>query len=590
MKKTSLKLLSAILTAIILLGCASVSAVHAEGAEGDIIVLYTNDVHCGTDGYPILAAYRASLIEQGHRVFTVDAGDAVQGEVIGALTEGGAIVEIMNAVGYDYAAIGNHEFDYTVDGLMALAEKAEYEYLCANFRYIPEDRLVFAPYAIAEADGKKIAFVGIATPETYTKTTPTYFQDENGNYIYGFSADELYATVQSAVDEAIAKGAETVIAIGHLGIAAVTEGWRSTDLIANTHGIDAFLDAHAHEVIESADYKNDGGEDVALSSTGTKLEYFGKLTIGSDGGITTELIKPEDIDIDSLSDGAKKAHGNVKDIIDGYNAKHEYLYEVIGSSEVLLTENDAQGNWIIRAGETNLGNFVADAYKSITGADIAMVNGGGVRAELKAGDITRTDLMNVNPWSNAMCVIKARGRQILDALEFGVSLMPVAHGSFPHTAGLSFEVHTYVESPVVVDGYGTFVSVKEGAPRRVRNVKVGGVPIDEDAVYTLAGSEYMLLLSDYTMLKECEIVEKEGLSTDAEMLIAYFTETLGGLISEEQYGKPEGEGRMTVVDKAPAEGTTPPTGDGGIAVWSILGVLAAAGLAAVTKKRESIQG
>lgn len=586
MKKTLLKLFAVLITLLLLVGNASF-AVFAE-ESGDIIVLYTNDTHCATENFAKLAAYRAKLISEGHTVITVDAGDAIQGEIIGSLTEGTAIAEIMSAVGYDYAVPGNHEFDYTVDTLLSLsADEAEYQFLCANFRYLPDDTDVFAPYATKEINGKKVAFVGIATPETYTKSTPTYFQDENGSFIYSFFENSLYETVQAAVDGAIAEGADTVIAIGHLGITGITEGWRSTDLIENTTGIDAFIDGHAHELIESAVYTDKNGEDVTLSSTGSKFQSFGQMTISADGTIETELIDPDSIDVTSLTGTVKEDYDKVKGIIDGYNAEFEYLFEEIGESEAYLTENDANGNWIIRCGETNLGNFVTDAYIAATGADIAFVNGGGIRTEIKEGVVTRKTVMDVNPWNNEMCVLEVSGKQILDALEYGVSAMPEVFGSFPHVAGLSFEVHTYIATPVTVNELGDFVSITEGAERRVKNVKIAGKALDPDKTYTLAGSCYMLQLSGYKMLDGAKVVAKEGLPTDTEMLVNYFTETLGGKITAERYGNISGEGRMTVVSEKPeSTSPTPPTGDTTAVYWIGL-IFVSAALSALALKKNS---
>lgn len=570
---------------VLMLMSITVIAGAAEETGGDIIVLYTNDVHCATEDYALLAAYRAKLISEGHTVYTVDAGDAIQGEMIGSLTEGAAIVDIMNNVGYDFAIPGNHEFDYMIPNLLSLAEAAEYEYLCSNFRYLPEEKDIFAPFATVEAEGKTVAFVGISTPETYSKSTPTYFQDENGNFIYSFLEDDFYETVQTAVDAAIAAGADTVIAIGHLGIAGVTEGWRSVDLIANVKGIDAFLDAHAHEVIEGDTYKDAEGEDVVLSSTGTKFDNIGMLTVSADGSISTQLIDTDTLSLESLGEDAKAAYDKVKAVVDGYNAKFEYLYEEIGRSEVYLTENDENGNWIIRCGETNLGNFVTDAYIAVTGADIAFVNGGGVRAEIHEGAVTRKAIMDINPWGNEMCVLEVTGTQLLDALEYGVMMMPEVFGSFPHVAGISFEVHTYVESPVTVNENGDFVSIPDGAERRVANVKVGGEALAADKVYTIAGTRYMLQLSGYKMFADAKDIS-ENLVPDNEMLVEYLTDHLNGVIPADKYGKLSGEGRMTVISQKPTEESTPstpPLGDGeSYILW--IGLLTLAGACAFELK------
>ncbi len=554
MKNNLRKLISFLLVFTFILSFAiPVSAV----AEKDIIVLYTNDVHCATDNYSILAAYRAELISQGHTVYTVDAGDAIQGEIIGALTEGSAIVEIMNAVGYDVAVPGNHEFDYTVPRFLELAETAEYEYVCSNFIYLPDAYCVFPPYVIKEVGGVKIAFVGIATPETYTKSTPTYFKDEYGNFIYSFSdiftEHTFIETINNAVEDARNDGADVVVAVGHLGVSGVADGWKSTDVISEISGVDAFIDGHSHEVFDSEMRTDKDGEAVLHVSTGTKLEYFGEMRISPDGEITASLIDPETLDVESMSDSAKEAYNSVKAIVDGYNDEFNYLYEVIGYSEVNLTDSDENGNRLVRNAETNLANFVTDAYVAVTGADIGMVNGGGVRSSVSKGEVNRKTIMDINPWNNEMCVIEVSGKAIVDALEYGVNAVPEEFGSFTHVSGITFEVHSYIESPVVTDSLGDFVSVSEDAPRRVRNVKVGGKDIDPDALYTVAGSKYMLQLSGFKMFEGARVVT-DDLPTDTELLLEYFTDYLDGVIPESRYGELYGDGRIVIFDEETAEG------------------------------------
>ena len=527
-------------------------------------VLYTNDVHCAVSGYSTLAAYRAQLMEEGYDVITVDAGDAIQGEAIGSMTEGSAIVDLMNTVGYDFAVPGNHEFDYGMDRFLELAEnEAEYTYLSSNFKDLRTGETVFEPYEIVEMNGEDVAFVGISTPETYTKSTPTYFQDENGNYIYSFSEDELYDTVQDAADSARAAGADKVIAVGHLGIEGTTEGWKSVDVIANTTGIDAFIDAHSHETIRSDTYKNKNGENVTLTSTGTKFADFGVMKLEEDGTITTELLTLEDVNTES-SEAVKTAYQTVQDKIDGYNEElAPYLNEKIGESEVKLTVNEAEDDSVrrIRNGETNMGDFVADAYREVTGADIALVNGGGIRASIEAGDVTRKNIMDVNPWNNEMCVIKATGQQILDALEHGTRMNPEECGGFLQVSGLTYEIHNYLDSPVVTDDKEMFQNIDASKERRVQNVMVGGQAIDPEKVYTVAGSEYTLKQGGdgFTMFADCEYVKHGSeLPVDADMLMQYFTDELDGQITADRYGSLTGDGRIRVLAEEPAQN---PSGD-----------------------------
>lgn len=549
MKKT----LSVILAILVI---ASVLP-FALAAENETVILYTNDIHCAIDDYPVLAAYKAELEAQGKNVIAVDAGDAIQGEVIGAFTEGKAVVDIMNAVGYDYAVPGNHEFDYGMEAFLDLAQnKAEYKYISSNFYHLPTVNPVFSPYAIEDFGDYQVAFVGISTPETITKSTPEYFKDENGNFIYGFPVypggmtnDILYENIQESVDDAIADGADIVVAVGHTGILETNDGWKSTDIIANTDGIDYYIDAHSHETTESAIYKNINNEDVFLTSTGTKFANFGVLTISGNTS-DFELVSPDDINIDAMSESAKSAYDTVKAKVDGYNAEIAVFYEEIGTSEVKLVAYDEDDSWAVRKRETNAGDFVADAYRDVTGADIAIANGGGIRADVEIGSVSRKSLMDVNAFGNDMCVLEVTGQQLVEVLEHGARNCPESLGSFFQVSGVTFEIHTYRESPIICDPFGNFIGIDVTKELRVENVYVGDEPVDLDATYTLAGSAYVLTQGGdgLTMLEGSTVIQNEGLPCDNEMLIEYFTGTLGGVITEEKYGNPDGDGRITIIE------------------------------------------
>ncbi len=532
----------------------------AFAAEKDTVILYTNDVHCAIEDYAVLAAYRAELIAQGKNVITVDAGDAIQGEVIGSTTEGEAIVDIMNEVGYDYAVPGNHEFDYGMEVFLDLAQnKAEYDYISSNFYDLTSVSPVLKPYAIEDFGAYQIAFVGISTPDTVTSTTPEYFKDESGNFIYGFpiypgemTNEALYENVQKSVDEAINDGADYVVAVGHAGIIGSNDGWKSSDIIANTDGIDCFIDAHSHETTEKAVYKNKDNEDVFLTSTGAKFANFGMFTISGDNK-SFELINPDNVDIETMSADAKSAYTAVKEKIDGYNEDIAYLFEEIGTSEANLIIYDSDSSRAVRKRETNAGDFVADAYRTVTGSDVAIANGGGIRAEVEVGSVTRKSLMDVNAFNNNMCVLEVTGQQIIDILEHGARKCPEELGSFFQVSGMTFEIHTYRKTPVITDQLGDFIGVDETMERRVQNVCIGGEPVDLDKKYSLTGSTYVLLQGGdgLTMLDGARVLQQEGLPCDSEMLIKYFTETLGGKITAEKYGNPDGEGRITIIDNNP---------------------------------------
>lgn len=552
-----MKKIISVLLAVIMI--ASVMP-FAFAAEKETVILYTNDVHCAIEDYAVLAAYRAELIAQGKNVVTVDAGDAIQGEVIGSMTEGKAVVDIMNAVGYDYAVPGNHEFDYKMEVFLDLAQnKAEYEYISSNFHYLPRAESVFNPYAVEDFGAYQVAFVGISTPDTITSSTPEYFKDENGNFNYGFplypggmTNEALYKNIQESVDEAIKDGADYVVAVGHTGIIGSNDGWKSTDIIANTDGIDYFIDAHSHETTEKAVYKNKNDEDVYLTSTGANFANFGALTISGDTE-TFELINPDNIDVDAMSADAKSAYTAVKQKIDGYNEEIVYLFEEIGVSEAELVVYDTDSSRAVRKRETNAGDFVADAYRAVTGADVAIVNGGGVRAEIEIGAVSRKNLMDVNAFNNGMCVVEVTGQQIVDILEHGARRCPEELGSFFQVSGMTFEIHTYRESPVISDQMGNFMGIDGAKERRVQNVRIADEPIGLDKKYSLAGSTYVLLQGGdgLTMVDGSKILQQEGLPCDSEMLIKYFTETLGGVISADMYGNPDGDGRITIIGTEP---------------------------------------
>ena len=413
------------------------------GLDNDIVILYTNDVHCGVDdnlGYTGLATVKNALEAQGKHVVLVDNGDAVQGDTIGTLSNGEYIIDIMNEVGYDVATPGNHEFDYGMDQFLALTEQANFPYVSANF--VDNDgNTVLDPYVIKDVAGVKIAFVGISTPKTITTSTPKYFQDDNGNYIYAFQQDEtgekLYAAVQSAVDAARAEGAQFVIALAHLGIEEDCSPWTSSEVIVNTTGIDAVLDGHSHSMIQGEKVKNKDGAEVLLSSTETKLAYIGCLTIKDDGSMSTTLI----------------SDNGMKEFIGGIQEEFEELVNtVVASTDVdLIIKDPASGERIVRVSETNLGDLCADAYRAMSGADVAIVNGGGVRADIPAGDITYGQIIAVHPFGNEMCVVECTGQEILDALELGCSKLPAESGGFLQVSGMTYTVDLNVESTVKLD-------------------------------------------------------------------------------------------------------------------------------------------
>lgn len=536
-KLLSLLLVLAMMFSLTVTASAEEAAVISAAPADEIVILHTNDVHCSYEAYDKVAALAkdADLL--------VDAGDAIQGGVIGTLSKGEYIVDIMNEIGYDAAVPGNHEFDYDMDQFLKLAkEKAEYPYLSANF-VDKTGKPVFDAYKLFEVDGKKVAFVGLTTPETFTKSTPTYFQDGNGNYIYGFceggNGQELYAAAQKAIDAAEAAGADYVIGLGHLGIDGESSPWTSKEVIANTTGFDAFIDGHSHSTFAET-VKDKAGNDVAFAQTGTKLANVGKITIKADGTITCE-----NIDLANVT-----ADADTTAYIAGVTEKFDALQNtVVAKTEVELTINGADGKRAVRSAETNLGDLCADAYRVMLGADVAFVNGGGVRANLAAGDITYGDIVNVHPFGNEACLVKVTGQQIKDALELGASAYPGESGGFLQVSGLTYTIDSTIPSSVVRDEKNMFVKV-DGA-YRVSDIQVGGQPLDVNKTYTLASHNYMLKSQGdgYAMFgtDNVEII-KDCVMIDNQVLINYIVEELNGTVGQE-YAAPAG--RITIVT-APA--------------------------------------
>ena len=587
-------------------GVTTATEITAQAAEQDIVILYTNDVHCGVDdniGYAGLALYKKEMQAQTPYVTLVDAGDAIQGAPIGTLSDGGYIIDIMNQVGYDFAISGNHEFDYGMPRFLELSGKLNCGYYSCNFTNLATGAPVFAPYKMMDYGDTQVAFVGVSTPESFTKSTPTYFQDANGNYIYGFCEDEsgqaLYNQVQVTVDAANAQGADYVILVGHLGNEGVSGQWSSEAVIKNTNGIDAVIDGHSHETYDKT-FPNKDGEQIVVTQTGTKLKNIGKMTIKPDGTITTEMVNTvPDAGFttytvqknDSLSKIAKKTLGSSQAWTIIYNANKdkikkpnlitagmvltipggaaatedgkfvdaaadayikqiqaqysESLKTVLGSTSVDLTIKDpATGERAVRSAETNLGDLCADAYRYQLGADIGLMNGGGVRDSIAAGTITYNDTLKVFPFGNMGCVVEATGQQIKDALEMASKDCPTENGGFLQVSGLTYTVDTSIPSSVKVDEKGNFQGVS-GA-YRVTDIKVGEEPLDVNKTYTVASHNYMLKSGgDGMVMFNGSKVVKDDVMVDVDVLSSYISEKLGGVVGEE-YANPAGQGRIII--------------------------------------------
>ena len=560
-RKRILSLVTAIMLLFTIAGCASNVTESTTGSKneknGEGYILFTSDVHCGIDqgfGYAGLQQIRDSLEGQGYETLLVDDGDAIQGETIGTLSKGEAVLELMNALKYDAAIPGNHEFDYGMERFLELAEKAEFPYVSCNFNR--EGKLVFKPYIIKECAGSKIAFVGVTTPGTIHSSTPAFFQNKAGKYIYGFMQDEtgekLYNAVQKAVDAARAEGADLVYLIGHLGYYTADSPWTYSDVIEHTNGIDVVLDGHSHDT-EQVEMKNKDGKKVTRSACGTKLNCIGYSHISSEKQVVETGIWswPNDTAAPELLNIQNNITTAVGDVM---KQQEKQLGEVIAKSNVDLlisdpTEEDTSGNPVrmVRRAETNLGDFCADAIRSATKADVALIGGAGIRENLSKGEITYGDVINVEPFANQLCVIRATGQQILDALEWGARMVPEEFGAFFQVSGMRYEIDAGIPSGCKENKQGTMDKIK--GKRRVKNVYIGDSPLDPDKIYTVSGADYWLLNNGdgITAFDRAEVVN-DSVILDSEAMINYIVDTLHGEIGDE-YADPYGQERITIVDK-----------------------------------------
>ncbi len=461
----------------------------------------------------------------------------------------------MNFIGYDLATLGNHEFDYGMDRMFELVEMADYPYVSANFMDLTTNAPVLDAYKIIEANGKKIAFVGLSTPESITKSTPAYFMNaEHTEYLYGFCQDDtgagVYTAAQTAIDAAKAEGADYVILVGHMGIDEQSKPWTAPEVIANVTGVDAFIDGHSHSVINTV-VQDKEGKPVLHGQTGTKLANVGKLTIDAEGEFTLELLPAEDkVQDDPETDAF------IKTIEDEFNA---LLNSVVAHTDHILTIKDPKtGARAVRRAETNLGDLCADAYQYMFDSDIAFVNGGGVRADIAVGDITFQQIINVHPFGNTAVLAEVSGQTILDALEMGARVCPSENGGFLQVAGLTYEIHTYVEANVELDDAKVWQGPKDpNGEYRVKNVQVFNKetnayePLDLEKKYTLASHNYMLMdMGDGMAMFNAEsttILSNSGIP-DNQVLIDYIQSMpeVNEVHQVEGYTNPKGEGRITI--------------------------------------------
>ena len=508
------------------------------GDKADVTILYTNDVHTYIDNkspkptYAAIAALKKSIEDTGRDVLLVDAGDHIQGTAYGSMDDGATIIELMNEAGYDLATPGNHEFDYGMARAKAVLREADFPYVSCNwvdlrtgFNVLPSVKFFFV-------GGRKIAFVGVTTPETFTKSTPAYFMnDAQTKYIYdilgGEDGQKLYDAVQKAIDKAEFWGADTIIGLGHLGVDPSSSPWTSEEVIAHTHGFTAFIDGHSHTVMANKQVTDASGKAVTLTQTGSYFKNIGKMTVGADGTITTELI-----DTYEGLDAAVAATAS-----NWISAVDDMLGEEIAVGDTKFYINDpATGKRRIRSGETNLGDFVADGIYTYFNeieqldCDIAMMNGGGIRTDVSAGAWSFKTCKQISPFGNVACLMAVTGQQIQDALEFGARFVGPEgkeNGGFLHVAGATYEIHTDIPNTVLTDDKNVWQGSATGTPRvqnvRIYDRKTGTYePLDLNRTYALAGMNYTLrnLGDGFAMFDGAELI-KDYVSEDYLVMSSY---------------------------------------------------------------------
>ena len=517
------------------------------GEKSEVTILYTNDVHTYIDKqapeltYAAIAALKQSYQDAGKKVLLVDAGDHVQGTAYGSMDQGASIIELMNAAGYDAATPGNHEFDYGMDRAKELMRDADFPYLSCNWVDLRTNLRVLPEIKVFVRGGVRIAFVGITTPETFTKSTPAYFMNKaQTKYIYdilgGEDGQKLYSAVQKAVDKAKCL-ADVVIGLGHLGVDPSSSPWTSEEVIAHTTGFDAFIDGHSHTVMENKQVADASGRLVTLTQTGSYFANVGEMTIAPDGTISTRLVSTYDQENPAVA--AEQAAW--------VSSVDEMLGEKIAVADTRFYITDpATGKRRIRSGETNLGDFVADGIYTYFNeveqlhCDIAIMNGGGIRSDEDAGYWTFKTCKQVSPFGNVACLMSVTGKQIQDALEFAARFAGAEgkeNGGFLQVAGATYEIHTDIPNTVQTDDKNVWIGSATGTPR-VQNVKIYDhangtyVPLDENKTYALAGMNYTLrnLGDGFAMFDGAELI-KDYVSEDY-LVMSTYAMAFGGVDAE----------------------------------------------------------
>lgn len=508
---------------------------------GHIVILHTNDVHGGIAGYAKLAAAKESYTASGAYTLLVDAGDYIQGDPTVSASQGKTAIELMNSTGYDAATVGNHEFDYGYANLKTISAQANFPILAANVQY--NGATAFDSHTIfTAANGKKIGVFGLETPETATKAHPAKIQG-----VTFVGGQDMMKLAQTEVDTLKAAGCDYVICLGHLGIDAESTGNRSIDVLNAVTGIDVFIDGHSHSTLDQIKAATNGTGKVGnayLTSTGTKLANVGVVDIAPDGTITTSNVPLDTLTAEN-ADTAAVIQRIQQQIDADYGA-------VFAQSEVQLNGEKAQ----VRTGETNLGDLITDAMLWQAGTlgekvDAAVNNGGGIRASLSVGGLTKKDINTVLPFGNTLYLVKLTGAQLLEALEASTCSLPESIGAFPQVSGIEYTVNTGAKFSST-ENYPGSTYGKPNAVNRVTIQRVGGAAFDPAETYTIVTNDFLGAGGDtYYTFKSSPVGYDTGVPLD-EVLMDYITAQCKGAITKAAYGQTAGRIHMISYDDVKA--------------------------------------
>ena len=502
---------------------------------GKTVILHTNDVHGAIEGYAYIPALRARLEAAGAEVFVVDGGDYSQGSAYVSASKGASAVALMNEAGYDVVALGNHEFDYGYAVLKKNMEAADFKVVCADVYQEETGETIFDPTALIETKGGlKLGFFGLETPETAAKVNPPMIKD-----VSFASFDDLYASAQIAVESLKKQEADLIIGLTHLGVddESAENGYRSLDLYGKVPDIDFLIDAHSHTVMT-------GGENgEPIQSTGTGLKYIGVVVIDNETKTVADNFLMETAGLEK----DEKTAAAVKAVIDAVDAEYG---EVFAESQVVLNGVRDPN----RSEETNLGELITESMvwsvSSTGGLDqyegipaLGINNGGGIRASIEKGPVTKRDIQSVLPFGNTIAVVLVNGKELLEVLEASTAFTPESMGAFPQTCGMEWTVDTTVPYD---QGELYILNGKEGsyyAPASIKRVSiksVGGEPFDPDSLYVVVTNNFCAAGGDTYNAFNRAYSQGFGFDTGIPMdeaLISYVEEALGGVIGE-KYAEP----------------------------------------------------